>query len=138
MSLKQKFFLFLNFVLTFTLVGFILIKPYIVDKVLDIDGKDLGFVGLYDNPLIYVIIFLGFINSFILIAYVVIIYYKQAIKSNSKWVKLVILSIFLFLTAFIVHNQVVRYSVLAPTYKQELQEKLGVWSQNTNKKNIKN
>jgi hypothetical protein len=135
MSLKQKLFLILNFILTFTLVGFILIKPYIVDKVLDIGGKDLGFVGLYDNPLIYVIIFLGFINSFILISYVVIIYYKQAIKSNSKWIKLVILSIFLFLTVFIAHNQLVRYSILAPTYKKELQEKLGVWSQNTNKKN---
>ena len=134
MSKKQKFILSLNFVISLTLIGFILIKPYIVDKVLDIDGKDLGFVGLYDNPLIYILIFLGFLNSFILISMVIFLYYKQTISNNLKWIKLVVLSIFLFLIVFIAHNQLVRYSVLEPTYKQELQEKLGVWNQNLKNK----
>lgn len=133
MSKKQKLFLILNFVISFALIGFILIKPYVVDQVLDIDGKELGFVGIYDNPLIYFLILINFINSFVLIGYIVFLQINQILNINKKWIKFAVLSIFLFLITLTAHHKLVRYSVLEQGYKQHLQEKLGVWNQNIKK-----
>lgn len=129
MPKKYTFSLITLLILIITFLGFIFIKPYIVDKVLDLEGRDLGFNGVYDNPLIYVIILFGFITSFINIIFIVTLVIKKSLNNYKKWVISSLLSILLFVVIFAYHHFIVRYTTLTPAYKQTIQERLGVWNQ---------
>lgn len=129
MPKKYTFALLTLIILIITLLGFIFIKPYIVDKVLDLEGRDLGFNGVYDNPIIYAIILFGFITSFINIIFIVTLVLKKSLNNYKKWVISSLLSILLFIVIFAYHHFIVRYTKLTPSYKQSVQERLGVWNQ---------
>lgn len=132
MTFLTKSLVLIQFILNLVLVGFIFIKPYILDDVYTENGTKLNFKGVYDNPLIYFIIIFGFILSFYLFVRIIILLINKNndinnninLKLEKKWIYYTTISILLFALLSFYHNTFVKYSIISPDYKAEIQNKM--------------
>lgn len=134
MSFLTKSLVLIQFILNIAFMGLIFIKPYILDDVFTDSGTKLNFKGIYDNPLIYFIVILGFILSFYLFMRLLIALIRKKndvntninLKFEKKWIYYTIFTILLFVVLSMYHNTFVRYSNITPDYKAEVQTKMRV------------
>lgn len=134
MSFLTKSLVLIQFILNLVFMGLIFIKPYVLDDVFTESGNKLNFKGIYDNPLIYFIVILGFILSFYLFMRLLIVFISKKsdvntninLKLEKKWIYYTTITILLFVLLSMYHNTFVRYSNITPNYKAEIQTKMGI------------
>jgi len=134
MSFLTKSLVLIQFILNIAFMGLIFIKPYILDDVFTDSGTKLNFKGIYDNPLIYFVVILGFILSFYLFMRLLIAFISKKndvntninLKFEKKWIYYTIFTILFFVVLSMYHNTFVRYSNITPDYKAEVQTKMRV------------